>query len=75
MNLVDVGIIVVLGLAAAHGITQGAALQVLSFGGFWIGLLVGAALAPVFSAATASVRPLFPTRTTGASPCARAFRN
>jgi S1-C subfamily serine protease len=54
VNLVDVGIIVVLGLAAAHGITQGAALQVLSFGGFWIGLLVGAALAPIFSAATAS---------------------
>lgn len=49
MNLVDLAIIVVLGLAAAHGVTQGAALQVLSFGGFWIGLLIGAALAPVFS--------------------------
>lgn len=49
MNLVDVGIIVLLGLAAAHGVTQGAALQVFSFGGFWIGLLVGAALAPVLS--------------------------
>ena len=49
MNLVDVGIIVVLGLAAAHGVSQGAALQVLSFGGFWIGLLIGAALAPAFS--------------------------
>lgn len=47
MNLVDVGIIGVLGLAAAHGITQGAALQVLSFGGFWLGLLLGAALTPV----------------------------
>lgn len=54
MNLVDVGIIVVLGLAAAHGITQGAALQVLSFGGFWIGLLIGAALAPIFSQVTSS---------------------
>ena len=49
MNLVDIGIIVVLGLAAAHGVTQGAALQVLSFGGFWVGLLIGAALAPAFS--------------------------
>lgn len=36
-------------LAALHGITQGAALQILSFGGFWVGLLVGAALAPTFS--------------------------
>lgn len=49
MNLVDLGIILVLGLAAAHGVTQGAALQVLSFGGFWLGLLLGAALAPVTS--------------------------
>ncbi len=54
MNLVDIGIIVVLGLAAAHGVTQGAALQVLSFGGFWIGLVVGAALAPVFARASDS---------------------
>lgn len=45
----DLFIIVVLVLAAAHGVTQGAALQVLSFGGFWVGLLIGAALAPVFS--------------------------
>lgn len=49
MNLVDLFIVVVIVLAAAHGLTQGAALQVLSFGGFWVGLLVGAALAPVFS--------------------------
>lgn len=46
MNLVDLAIVGVLGLAAAHGVTQGAALQVLSFGGFWIGLLLGAAIAP-----------------------------
>ncbi|MEX2394937.1 MAG: MarP family serine protease [Actinomycetota bacterium] len=49
MNLVDVAIIVILGLASAHGVTQGAALQVLSFGGFWIGLLLGAWLAPLTS--------------------------
>ncbi len=54
MNLVDVGIILVLGLAAAHGVTQGAVLQIFSFGGFWIGLLVGAALAPVLSSITQS---------------------
>ena len=47
MNLVDVAIIGVLGLAAAHGVTQGSALQVLSFGGFWVGLLLGAALTPL----------------------------
>jgi S1-C subfamily serine protease len=49
VNFVDLGIILVLGLAAAHGVTQGAALQVLSFGGFWLGLLLGATLAPVTS--------------------------
>lgn len=46
MNVVDVAIIVVIGLAIAHGIAQGAAIQLLSFGGLWGGLLVGAALAP-----------------------------
>jgi S1-C subfamily serine protease len=46
VNLVDLAIVGVLGLAAVHGVTQGAALQVLSFGGFWIGLLLGAAIAP-----------------------------
>jgi S1-C subfamily serine protease len=54
LNLVDLVIIAVLGLAAAHGVTQGAALQVLSFGGFWIGLLLGAALAPITAKLTES---------------------
>jgi S1-C subfamily serine protease len=49
LNLVDLLIIVVVALAAVHGVTQGAAMQVLSFGGFWIGLIVGAALAPFIS--------------------------
>jgi S1-C subfamily serine protease len=49
VNLVDVFIIVVVALAAMHGVTQGAAMQVLSFGGFWIGLIVGAAIAPFLS--------------------------
>jgi S1-C subfamily serine protease len=49
VNLVDLAIVGVLGLAAVHGVTQGAALQVLSFGGFWIGLLLGAAITPFLS--------------------------
>lgn len=49
MNLVDLFIIVAVVLAAVHGVTQGAAMQVLSFGGFWIGLVVGAAIAPLLS--------------------------
>lgn len=49
MNLVDLAIVGVLGLAAVHGVTQGAALQVMSFGGFWIGLLIGAAIMPLLS--------------------------
>ena len=38
-------VLLVLG-AALHGVRLGAAIQVMSFGGFWIGLLIGAALAP-----------------------------
>jgi S1-C subfamily serine protease len=49
LNLVDLIIIVAVVLAAVHGVTQGAAMQVLSFGGFWIGLVVGAAIAPFLS--------------------------
>jgi S1-C subfamily serine protease len=49
VNLVDLLIVAVVILAAVHGLTQGAAMQVLSFGGFWIGLVVGAALAPFVS--------------------------
>lgn len=54
MNLVDLVIVFVLVVAAIHGLTQGAALQVLSFGGFWIGLIVGAALAPLFGGLASS---------------------
>lgn len=46
MNAVDV-LLVVLGLLSIiRGLRLGAAVQVLSFGGFWAGLLGGAALAP-----------------------------
>ncbi|HZU71766.1 MAG TPA: MarP family serine protease [Acidimicrobiales bacterium] len=46
MNLVDVILIVLVLLSLVRGLRLGAAVQVLSFGGFWIGLLAGAAIAP-----------------------------
>lgn len=46
MKTVDVIIAVVLVAALINGFRQGAAMQVLSFGGFWVGLGVGATLAP-----------------------------
>lgn len=49
MNLVDVIILVLLASAVAHGLRQGAAVQLLGFGGFWGGLLVGALVAPFVS--------------------------
>lgn len=49
MTFVDllIGLLVI--SSGVHGFFQGAALQVLAFGGFWGGLLLGAALAPVFT--------------------------
>lgn len=47
MNLVDVVVLVVVALAAVQGLRLGAIVQVLSFGGFWIGLYLGALLASV----------------------------
>ena len=47
MNLVDLIVIVVVALAAIQGLRLGAIVQVLSFGGFWIGLYLGALLASV----------------------------
>lgn len=46
MNLVDLIIVGLLIAAIVHGVTQGAALQVLSFGGFWAGLALGAVIGP-----------------------------
>src|SRR5205823_3645241 len=34
------------GASIVHGVRLGAAIQVLSFGGFWLGLFIGALLAP-----------------------------
>ena len=47
MNVVDVLLLVVVAAAAVQGLRLGAVLQVLSFGGFLIGLFVGALLASV----------------------------
>lgn len=49
MNLIDLSIILLVVLAAVHGVSQGAALQVFSFGGLWLGFVGGAALAPFVS--------------------------
>lgn len=45
MNVVDVIVIVIVAIAAVQGLRLGAIVQVLSFGGFWIGLYLGALLA------------------------------
>ncbi len=46
MNWVDVVLLVLVALSAVHGLRQGAAMQVFSFGGFWLGLVVGALITP-----------------------------
>ena len=48
MNWVDLVILVALGSAIASGIRKGAAVQLFSFGGFWLGFAIGSALAPFF---------------------------
>lgn len=47
MNVVDILILVVVAIAAIQGLRLGGLMQVLSFGGFWIGLYLGALLASV----------------------------
>ncbi len=47
VNAVDVVVLVIVALAAVQGLRLGAIVQVLSFGGFWIGLYLGALLASV----------------------------
>jgi S1-C subfamily serine protease len=46
VNWVDYALLVVVALSGIHGLRLGAATQVLSFGGFWLGLFLGALLAP-----------------------------
>lgn len=47
MNVVDIVVLVVVAIAAVQGLRLGAVMQTLSFGGFWIGLYLGALLASV----------------------------
>ena len=47
MNLVDLVVIVLLILSAIHGLRLGAIVQILSYGGFLVGLFLGALLASV----------------------------
>jgi len=47
VNLVDVAVLVVVAIAAIQGLRLGAVLQVLTFGGFLLGLYLGALLASV----------------------------
>lgn len=49
MNWVDIVVLVLVVLSAVHGLRQGAAMQVFSFGGFWAGLVIGALLTPYFA--------------------------
>jgi S1-C subfamily serine protease len=46
MNWVDYLLIVMVVASGFHGLRLGAASQVLSFGGFWLGLFLGALIAP-----------------------------
>ncbi|HVC71090.1 MAG TPA: MarP family serine protease [Acidimicrobiales bacterium] len=46
MNWVDYLLLVLVAVSAVHGLRLGAASQVLSFGGFWLGLFLGALAAP-----------------------------
>lgn len=45
MDVVDVVVVVLVVLAAVHGLRLGAVVQILTFGGFLLGLLLGGALA------------------------------
>jgi S1-C subfamily serine protease len=46
VNWVDWVLLLLVAMSATHGLRLGAATQVLSFGGFWLGLFIGALVAP-----------------------------
>ncbi len=54
MTWVDLVILVLVGLAAVRGLRLGAVQQILSFGGFWLGLFLGALVAPFFAHSVSS---------------------
>jgi S1-C subfamily serine protease len=67
VNFVDLILVLLVVLSLVRGVRLGAVMQVLSFGGFWLGLLLGALLAPKiadlfssnFSRAVVSIVVLF----------------
>ena len=50
MNWVDYVLLGLVAVSGIHGLRLGAAMQVLSFGGFWLGLFLGALIAPSLAA-------------------------
>jgi S1-C subfamily serine protease len=54
VNLLDLGVLVLLVLAAINGYRRGAALQLTAYAGLLIGLLIGALIAPAFAGLMAS---------------------
>ena len=55
MNWVDYSLLVLVALSAVRGLRLGAAMQVLSYGGFWLGLFVGALITPPLAAQVRTV--------------------
>ena len=47
MNWVDIVVLTIVAISTMNGLRRGAALQLFSYGGFWGGLFLGAALTPV----------------------------
>src|SRR5580693_2194240 len=54
VNWVDIVLLILVGLSAANGLRQGAVVQLLSYGGFWFGLFIGALLTPPIASVTSS---------------------
>jgi S1-C subfamily serine protease len=46
VNWVDIVLLLLVVVSGIHGLRLGAAMQVLSFGGFWLGLFIGAVITP-----------------------------
>jgi S1-C subfamily serine protease len=55
VDVVDAVLVVLVVLAAVHGLRLGAVVQILTFGGFLLGLLVGGSLAVLFVSSARSV--------------------
>jgi S1-C subfamily serine protease len=55
VNWVDYLLLILVALSAVRGLRLGAAMQVLSYGGFWLGLFVGALITPPLAAQVRTV--------------------